>query len=390
MVISLTKDKILTVVSPQTGLFKIEAKAVILAMGCRERTRGALNIPGTRPSGILTAGAAQRFINIGGYMPGREVVILGSGDIGLIMARRMTLEGAKVKMVCEIMPHSGGLARNISQCLNDFEIPLKLSHTVVGINGKDRIESVVIAKVDKHLKPIKDTEEIIKCDTLLLSVGLIPENELTSEAEIILDNKTSGAMVNESMMTSADGIFACGNVLHVHDLVDFVTEEGYKTGKSAAEYIKNSAEFIRSPVKSIILNLKGESEKEIRYDIIHKMNTTVMTCVICPKSCEMTVESENQKLISVTGHKCKRGIKYARDEIKHPRRTLTSTVIITNGGEIKFMPVKTDKPVAKDKIFEAMKEINKIKIEAPVKMGDILYYDFMESGINLVAGRDVE
>ena len=240
MVLSLTNDRVITLVSPQSGLCKIKAKAVILAMGCRERTRGALNIPGTRPAGILTAGAAQRFVNIEGYMPGREVVILGSGDIGLIMARRMTLEGAKVKMVCELMPYSNGLARNIAQCLGDFDIPLKLSHTIVGINGKDRLESVVIAKVDENLKPIKETEEIVECDTLLLSVGLIPENELTSEAGIILDKTTSGAVVNESMMTSADGIFACGNVLHVHDLVDFVTEEGYRAGKSAVEYIKNN------------------------------------------------------------------------------------------------------------------------------------------------------
>lgn len=242
MVLSLSheknkNDKIVTLVSPEAGLCKIQAKAVILAMGCRERTRGALNIPGTRPSGIFTAGAAQRFVNIEGYMPGREVVILGSGDIGLIMARRMTLEGARVKMVCELMPYSNGLARNIQQCLNDFDIPLKLSHTVVGINGKDRLESVVIAKVDDKLKPIKETEETVKCDTLLLSVGLIPENELTSEAGIKLDGITSGAVVNEKMMTSVDGVFACGNVLHVHDLVDFVTGEGYKAGKSAAEYI---------------------------------------------------------------------------------------------------------------------------------------------------------
>jgi|GEM_PF-104151 len=257
MVLDLSKDRVITLVSPQSGLCEIEAKAVILAMGCRERTRGALNIPGTRPSGILTAGTAQRFVNIEGYMPGREVVILGSGDIGLIMARRMTLEGAKVKMVCELMPYSNGLARNIAQCLGDFDIPLKLSHTVVGINGKDRLESVVIAKVDEKLRPIKGTEEIINCDTLLLSVGLIPENELTSDAEITLDNITSGAVVDESMMTSVEGIFACGNVLHVHDLVDFVTEEGYKAGKSAAEYIKNNMP-VQSRFSSSPISQKGD------------------------------------------------------------------------------------------------------------------------------------
>jgi len=273
MVLSLSNNenenenkRVITLVSPQLGLCKIEAKAVILAMGCRERTRGALNIPGTRPAGILTAGAAQRFVNIEGYMPGREVVILGSGDIGLIMARRMTLEGAKVKMVCEIMPYSNGLARNIAQCLGDFDIPLKLSHTVVGINGKDRLESVVISKVDEKLKPIKGTEETIACDTLLLSVGLIPENELTFEAGITLDNTTSGAVVNESMMTSAEGIFACGNVLHVHDLVDFVTQEGYKAGKSAAEYIKNNT------VRSSSEICETKPENGVRYIVPQKVD----------------------------------------------------------------------------------------------------------------------
>ena len=269
MVLSLSKDKIVTIVSPQLGFCEIEAKAVILAMGCRERTRGALNIPGSRPAGILTAGAAQRFVNIEGYMPGREVVILGSGDIGLIMARRMTLEGAKVKMVCELMPYSNGLARNIAQCLGDFDIPLKLSHTVVGINGKDRLESVIIAQVDEKLKPIKGTEEIIKCDTLLLSVGLIPENELTSDAGITLDNITSGAVVNENMMTSAGGIFACGNVLHVHDLVDFVTDEGYRAGKAAAEYIRKPPSLRATPFQ------KGADmipENGVRYIVPQKIN----------------------------------------------------------------------------------------------------------------------
>jgi NADPH-dependent 2,4-dienoyl-CoA reductase/sulfur reductase-like enzyme len=285
MVLDLSDDKIITLVSPKLGLCKIEAKAVVLAMGCRERTRGALNIPGMRPAGILTAGAAQRFVNIEGYMPGREVVILGSGDIGLIMARRMTLEGAKVKMVCEIMPYSNGLARNIAQCLGDFDIPLKLSHTVVGINGKDRLESVVIAKVDEKFKPLEGTHEIIECDTLLLSVGLIPENELTSEAGITLDNITSGAVVDEAMMTSAEGIFACGNVLHVHDLVDFVTGEGYKAGKSAAGYIKHGSgrtQFVPTeiipengvryivPQKVSVENLKPGDKFLFRVDNIYR------------------------------------------------------------------------------------------------------------------------
>lgn len=249
MVLSLTNDKKVTFVSPEYGYSTATADAVILAMGCRERTRGALNIPGSRPSGVYTAGCAQRYVNIDGFIPGKRVVILGSGDIGLIMARRMTLEGAKVLAVCEIMPYSGGLARNIVQCLDDFGIPLKLSHTVVKIHGKERVEGVTIAAVDEKngRKPIAGTEEYIECDTLLLSVGLIPENELTRSAEIELDGMTNGAVVNQYRETSADGIYACGNVLHVHDLVDYVSEEADIAGRAAADKILGkTAEIIKS------------------------------------------------------------------------------------------------------------------------------------------------
>lgn len=237
MVLNVTPDKIITAMNEQNGVFQIKAKAVIMAMGCRERSRGALNIAGTRPAGIYTAGAAQKFVNIKGYLPGKRVVILGSGDIGLIMARRMTLEGAKVLSVCELLPYSGGLTRNIVQCLDDFGIPLRLSHTVVKVHGKDRVEGVTIAKVDENRKPIQGTEEFIECDTLLLSCGLIPENELSKAAEISLDRVTGGAVVDQRRETSQSGIFACGNVLHVHDLVDFVSEESEIAGKGAAEYI---------------------------------------------------------------------------------------------------------------------------------------------------------
>jgi thioredoxin reductase len=237
MVFDISQDKIISAVNSEDGLLKIKAKAVILAMGCRERTRGALNIPGTRPAGIYTAGTAQRFVNVEGFMPGKKIVILGSGDIGLIMARRLTLEGAEVKMVCEIMPHSGGLTRNIVQCLEDFDIPLKLRHTVVEIHGRDRVEGVTVARVDDNRKPVPGTEEFVECDTLLLSVGLIPENELTAAASADMDEKTSGPVVDDSCETSVKGIFACGNVVHVHDLVDNVTTEAYKAGKSAAAYV---------------------------------------------------------------------------------------------------------------------------------------------------------
>lgn len=241
MVIDLNKDKVITAVNEEDGIIEIKAKAVILAMGCRERPRGALNIPGSRCAGIFTAGTAQKFVNIEGYMPGKEVVVLGSGDIGLIMARRMTLEGAKVKAVVELMPYSSGLKRNVVQCLDDFQIPLKLSHTVVDIKGKDRIEGVTIAKVDENRKPIKGTEEEISCDTLLLSVGLIPENELSRKADIELSKVTNGPIVNESLETDVEGIFACGNVLHVHDLVDNVSIESHMAGKNAARYIKGKS-----------------------------------------------------------------------------------------------------------------------------------------------------
>ena len=266
MVMDISSDKIVTAMNREEGLFEIQASAVILAMGCRERSRGALNIPGYRPAGIYSAGTAQRLVNMEGYMPGREVVILGSGDIGLIMARRMTLEGAKVKVVAELMPYSGGLKRNIVQCLNDYDIPLKLSHTVVDIKGKERVEGITLAEVDGKGKPIPGTEEEYTCDTLLLSCGLIPENELSRGMSVDMNPVTSGPKVNESLETNIEGVFACGNVLHVHDLVDFVSEEAKTAGRNAAEYVKNlqadtddrdkhsreeAAEIVLNPVEGV-------------------------------------------------------------------------------------------------------------------------------------------
>lgn len=239
MVLQITKDKTVHAVNTKIGYMILNAKSIVLAMGCRERTRGAISIPGTRPAGILTAGAAQRYVNIEGYMVGKRVVILGSGDIGLIMARRMTLEGAKVLACVELMPYSGGLQRNIVQCLEDFNIPLYLSHTITDIKGKNRVESVTVSKVDENRNPIPNTEMTFDCDTVLLSVGLIPENELTREAKIEIDPRTNGAKVLENKETSAEGIFACGNALHVHDLVDFVTAESTSAGEAAADYVIN-------------------------------------------------------------------------------------------------------------------------------------------------------
>ena len=265
MVLSVSDDKVVTAVNTVDGLIQIQATAVILAMGCRERPRGALQIAGTRASGIMTAGTAQKYVNIDGYMPGKKVVILGSGDIGLIMARRMTLEGAEVKVVCELMPFSGGLTRNIVQCLDDFGIPLKLSTTVIETHGKERLEGVTIAKVDNRLQPIPGTEEYIECDTLMLSVGLIPENELTKQAGIAIDNITSGAVVNEMRETDHEGIFACGNVLQVHDLVDYVTLESQIAGEGAAKYIlgKDSDEKVY---------INTTPENGVRYIVPQKVN----------------------------------------------------------------------------------------------------------------------
>ena len=275
MVTDITADKVVTAVSPEEGLVKIQAKAIILAMGCRERPRGALAISGSRPSGIMTAGMAQKYINLDGYMPGNTVVVLGSGDIGLIMARRMTLEGAKVKMVCELMPFSGGLTRNIVQCLDDFDIPLKLSCTVIKTHGKERLEGVTIANVDENCNVIKGTEEYVECDTLLLSVGLIPENELTKNIGIKLDNTTNGAVVNNLCETDHKGIFACGNVLQVHDLVDYVTLESQTAGESAAKYIAAkyiAAKYILEKEKAPEMYIDTVCGEGVRYIVPQKIN----------------------------------------------------------------------------------------------------------------------
>lgn len=280
MVMDISQNKVVTAMNREEGLFEIQAKAVILAMGCRERSRGALNIPGYRPAGVFSAGTAQRLVNMEGYLPGREVVILGSGDIGLIMARRMTLEGAKVKVVAELMPYSGGLKRNIVQCLDDYGIPLKLSHTVVDIHGKERLAGITLVQVDSKGKPIPGTEEEYSCDTLLLSVGLIPENELSNGMGVAMNRITSGPVVNESLETSMEGVFACGNVLHVHDLVDFVSEEAAAVGRNAAKYVKageqgddgqkivlNAVEGVRYTVPSTINPSHMEDTQIVRFRV---------------------------------------------------------------------------------------------------------------------------
>lgn len=369
---------VVTAMNKEIGLFRIEAKAVVLAMGCRERSRGAMNIPGYRPSGIYSAGTAQRYVNIEGRMPGREVVILGSGDIGLIMARRMTFQGAKVKLVAEIMPYSGGLRRNIVQCLDDYGIPLKLSHTVTQIHGKERVEGVTISRVDENLKPIAGTEEYVSCDTVLLSCGLIPENELTLDAGARMDDMTQGPVVNDRLETTARGIFACGNVLHVHDLVDNVSKEAEKAGEFAAEYI-----------------LKGQSDwgAAVRPKIPQKTKCTLpegrdaasqLICIGCPVGCLITVKRKEDGSLDITGNTCQKGEAYARSEMTAPVRTITS-IIRVQGGEGRVIPVKTAQEIPKGKIAACMEEIRCAAARAPIKVGDILIENVAGTGISVIA-----
>ena len=299
MVLDLTEDKKIHAINSKDGYMVIEAKAVILAMGCRERTRGAISIPGDRPSGVFTAGAAQRFINMEGYMVGKKVLILGSGDIGLIMARRLTLEGAEVQAVVELMPFSGGLTRNIVQCLDDYNIPLYLSHTVIDVVGKDRVEKVVIAKVDENRKPIPGTEREYECDTLLLSVGLIPENDISRKTGLEIDRRTNGLIVNEMMETSASGIFACGNVVHVHDLVDFVSAEARKAGAAAAKYIKDE---VKDGEYKEIINGKGITytvPQKFRAENIDKALEIFMRVNNIYKNVKLEVKDEEKVLMSL-------------------------------------------------------------------------------------------
>ena len=307
MVLDISEDKVITATNTEDGIFKVKAKAIILAMGCRERSKGALNISGLRPSGIFSAGTAQKLVNMEGYMPGKNVVILGSGDIGLIMARRMTLEGAKVHAVCELMPYSGGLARNIEQCLNDFNIPLKLSHTVVEIHGKERLTGVTIAKVDENKKPIAETKEFIPCDTLLLSVGLIPENELSKCAKVELNPVTNGAYVDQDRQTKVEGIYACGNVLHVHDLVDFVSEEAEIAGESAADYIMDNY-YEKTDIK---LDVDGKIRYTVPSQITAKKDVKVYFRVSDVfRNVKINVSSDNKIILS------KKAVKVAPGEME--------------------------------------------------------------------------
>ena len=357
MVLNITPDKRVTAMNREDGLFEVQAKAVILAMGCRERPRGALNIPGFRPAGIYTAGTAQRLVNIEGFLPGRKIVILGSGDIGLIMARRLTLEGARVQAVVEILPKSGGLQRNIVQCLEDFDIPLLLRHTVVDIKGRERVSSVTVSAVDEQGKPIPGTGQEYDCDTLLLSVGLIPENELTRELGARMDPATHGPAVNEKLETTIPGVFACGNVLHVHGLVDSVSEEAAEAGKNATVYIKQTEE-------------------------------RRLTCIICPKGCSLRVRLEAGRVTLVEGNHCKRGAQYAEKEVTNPTRTVTTTIPIRGGCE-KILSVKTRTDIPKAKVQACVQALKNVTAEAPVQIGDVILSDVAETGVDIIATKEI-
>ncbi len=373
-VMEITPDKTIYAMNKTDGYFEISAKAIILAMGCREKARGALAIPGTRPAGVMTAGLAQHYVNIDGYMVGRKVVILGSGDIGLIMARRMVLEGARVLACIEIAPQPGGLARNITQCLEDYGIPLYLRQTVTAIHGKERLTGITVSEVDESYTPIPGTEREIECDTLLLSCGLIPENELSRKAGLLIDPKTGGPFASESLETSVPGIFACGNVLHVHDLADNVTKEAIEAGRAAAlfvggekkttskEAIDNPKVFPRKVVKPFE-ETKPETSDDGAYGVRR------MTCIICPRGCQLSVVLSDPPVVS--GNSCPRGEEYAIAEVTHPMRTLTTTIRVRyEDGHIGRISVKSKGEIPKEKLFELAAKIHHTILDAPVQVGD--------------------
>ncbi|MCR5503615.1 MAG: FAD-dependent oxidoreductase [Lachnospiraceae bacterium] len=373
----------ITAMNGENGLFRIRSRAVILAMGCREKSRGALNIPGYRPAGIYSAGTAQRYVNIDGLLPGKKIVILGSGDIGLIMARRMVLEGAKVQCVAEIAPYSGGLRRNIVQCLDDYEIPLLFRHTVTKIHGKKRVSGVTISEVDENYSPVPGTEKEFECDTLLLSVGLIPENELSKAAGAKMDPVTQGPVVNERLETTAEGIFACGNVLHVHDLVDNVTKESVQAGRFAAEYILNGkkawGEAKRPPIPK-------KEKNTIPEDLDRKRQ---VICIRCPNGCLVTADRKEDGGFEVSGNLCPKGREYIINEFTDPRRNISSIIRVENGrGPV--VSCKTSSEIPKGKIGEVMKEVRLARAKAPVKVGDVLLKNVADTGVDMIATADME
>ena len=337
------------------GLKTFRAGAVVMALGCRERTRGAISIPGSRPAGVFTAGVIQNFVNLKNIMPGHRVVILGSGDVGMIMARRLTLEGAKVEVVVEILPEPAGLARNVSQCLYDYGIPIMCSHTVSRIIGKKKLEAVEISQIDQEMKPIPGTQQIIECDALVLSVGLIPENEIAETAGVALDSKTNGALTDACMQTNVPGIFSCGNSRRIMDLADFVSEQGELAGRNAVAFLNGGEMQTWDEARTTSMR-KG-------YPI-----PNTVTCPLCPNGCQVSREGDQY-----TGHKCLRGATFAEQERAAPKRMLTTTVRAANG---QLIPVRTEKPIAKEKMFDAVKELRQVTLNAGsiIYCGDVVAY----------------
>ncbi|MBR1705148.1 MAG: FAD-dependent oxidoreductase [Clostridia bacterium] len=366
-----------TTVVNREGVTLIRSKSIVLATGCRERTAKQVSIHGTRPAGVFTAGTAQNFINLLGERPTKKCVILGSGDIGLIMARRLTLEGAEVLGVYEVKPTPSGLARNIQQCLRDFDIPLHLSHTVTRVFGDDRLTGVEVAKVDEHMKPIPGTEETLDCDALILSVGLIPENEISETLGVKLDPKTRGPLCNTDLQTSVPGVFSCGNSLQVFDLVDYVSDSGETAGKSAAAYAAGTLpqnDKSRAPVPL------AEPAKD--------MAPNQMVCITCPRGCLLTVGRDEEGNLTVTGNSCPRGEQFALNEVTAPKRTICSTVA-TAFPEAPVLPCRVSTDIPKERIFEVMEEVNRVRVTKPVHRGEVLIHDVLGTGADVIATSDL-
>jgi len=384
----------------KSGIKTIKSKAVILAMGCREKPRGSLSIPGSRCAGIYTAGSAQRFVNIEGVMPGKNVVILGSGDIGLIMARRITLEGGNVKLVCERMDKPGGLERNVIQCLDDFNIPLLLSSTILEIHGKKRVEAVTVGQFDENGGLIMNTIKKIECDTVLLSVGLIPENELSKNAGILINPKTGGPYTDKYFQTNIPGIFACGNVLKVYDLVDNVSSDSLKAGRYAVDFINKNLPESEIVTGTVDTELNEEDAgKKIKTITNPVKDTKYITCTICPVGCLLEIKKNAGEGYDVKGNKCKKGITYAYNEIIEPVRTLTTsayTYIKQNESknvnknktiDIKEIAVRTNKPIPLAKLKKAAEEVRNFKIEREVSIGDVIIENLLGTGADVIVTR---
>lgn len=375
MVTGITKEKQIEAIS-ENGAEKYRAQAVVLATGCRERTRGGIGTPGSRPAGIYTAGSAQNFVNLKNLMVGKKIVIIGSGDIGLIMARRLTLEGADIIAVVEINPFPGGLLRNVVQCLEDYGIPLLLNHSVTNIIGKERVEAVEISRLDDNGCVAAGSARKYECDAVIISAGLIPENELAVKASVLLDDSTGGPVVDKNYQTCTEGIFSCGNSLYVHDLADNVSAEGEKTGKAAADYLLGRL-------------VSGGGKLKIESAERAAMPKNAVICIGCPNSCIIEYETADGEITIKGGARCEKGKRYAEDEIINPLRILTTSIKVLNG-ELPLVSVRTTGRIPKSRLFEAVSKVKEISVSAPVYSGQIIAENFLETGFDLIATKTVK